>query len=184
MLFHGSCHIGLELRPLCLVLHEVHGALLAGHVVVADDILLRVQTVQVTQPRRQLHQRVVGLLCGLAVSGGMAELDGHGVVIPVVGAVGHLVQRHAQQGFALQPYDQVAAGGGLAAGGQIFKIGTVLPRGGVGVAHIVDHHCVDMRQLVAAAGVFVHRQQILLHIVRQGDAGGNVAFLLLSYTKI
>ena len=101
-------------------------------------------------------------------------------MVPVVGAIGHLVQRHAQQGFALQAHDEIAAGGGLASGGQIGEVGAVLPRGGVGVAHVVDHHGVDALELVAAAGVFVHRQQILLHIVRQGDAGGDVAFLLLA----
>ena len=42
LLLHGFRYVGLEPRPLVLILNEVQGTLLVDHVVVADHVLLRV----------------------------------------------------------------------------------------------------------------------------------------------
>ena len=160
-----SKHVVLKLRPGILVLHKVQGAELAGDVVMTDDVG-PFQTVIVRQKGGEPDQGVVGLLGKLPVLPGVTALDGDGVIIAVIGAVGHLVQRDTLNDLPVDADDKVAAGGGGVGRGKTGKVVSILLGGGAGIAHIVDDDPADLGEGGARAGVFVLGQQVRCDPVR------------------
>ena len=99
---------------------------------------------------------------------GMATLNGDGVIVAGVGAVGDFIERDA-----LDDLDEMAAGVGGTGLGETGEVAAVGLGRGVGVASVVDDHAVDLLQWDLGTGVGVLRQQIycdpvLLQHRRQG----------------
>ena len=122
-----------------------------------DDVVAA-QPVPIRQVAHQLHQGLIGGVGELAGLVGVTALDGDGVVVAGVGAVGDLVEGDALDNFAVNANDEVAAGVGGAGLGETGKITAVGFGGGVGVAGVVDDHAVDLLQGDLGTGVGVLRQ--------------------------
>ena len=135
----------------------------------ADDILGGVKRKRLAQPRdelfKALHRRVVEFARLI----GMADLDGHGVVVRGIGTVGDLRQRHALQNFTLQPDDKVGARVGLVRQGEIGEKAAVRRGARAGIADIVHHHAGDLPERRAGTGIFVEGEIVDRDKVRRAD---------------
>lgn len=162
-------HVLAEGEPRILVFHIVFGADLARHVVVSNDVRVGVERKRLAQPRderfKALHRRVVKLACVV----GVADLDGHGVVVRGVRAVGDLRQRHALQDLTLQPDDKVRARVGLVRQGEVGKKAAVRRGARAGIADIVHHHAGNFPERRAGTGIFVEGQIVDRDKVRRAD---------------
>ena len=90
------------------MLHEVQGAELPGDVVVADHPV-PADVAVVAQPGGQAHQGLVAGLGELARGVGVADLNGEGVVVALVGGGGLFVQGNALDDLPLQADEEVGA---------------------------------------------------------------------------
>ena len=106
----------------------------------------------------------------------MADLNGHGILIPAVGRVGDFRQRDAFQHLALQSHNKMGAGvDAVRPAGQALKIIPVGLRGGAGIPHIMNHHAVNLlrfagvNRLDIAVGdggvLYAHIQRVARHTV-------------------
>ena len=135
----------------------------------ADDVFGGVKIERLAEPRderfKALHRRVVEF----ARVVGMADLDGHGVVVRGVRAVGDLRQRHALQDLPIQPDDKVGACVGLVRQGEVGKKAAVRRGGRAGIADIVHHHAGNFPERRAGTRVFVCRNVVDRDKVRHAD---------------
>ena len=149
------------------MLHVILRADLPRHVVVPDHVRLRIQAERLADPGRQIHQAGVGPVGEASRRVGMADLDPDRIAVAVVGRVGHLRQGHALDHLSVQAHDEVTAGVGpgpsVGQGGEIVPVGA---GGRAGVAHVVDHHAVDLTEPASGTGPLVDGDQVLLHVVR------------------
>ena len=136
----------------------------------ADDVLPRIQMEGHAQPGGELHQPVIGDGGKLPRLVGVADLDGHRVVVAGVGGVGDLRQGDALDHLSLQSHDKVTGGvnavGPLRQGLEVIAVGL---GGGAGIAYVVDHHAIDLLQRGSGTGELVDGEVVLFHIVRHGD---------------
>ena len=120
--------------------------------------ILAAQPVPIRQVAHQLHQGLIGGVGELAGLVRVTALDGDGVVVAGVGAVGDLVEGDALDDLAVDADDEVAAGVGGAGLGETGEVAAVGFGGGVGVAGVVDDHAVDLFQRNLRTRVGVLRQ--------------------------
>ena len=135
----------------------------------ADDILGGVKRKRLAQPRderfKAFHRRVVKFARLI----GVADLNGHGVVVRGVRAVGDLRQRHALQDLPIQPDDKMRARVGLVRQGEVGEKAAVRRGARAGIADIVHHHAGNFPERRAGAGVFVYRNVVDRDKVRHAD---------------
>ena len=135
----------------------------------ADDVFGGVKIERLAQPRderfKALHRRVVKLARLI----GVADLDGHGVVVRGIGAVGDLRQRHALQDLPIQPDDKMRARVGLVRQGEIGEKAAVRRGARAGIADIVHHHAGNFPERRAGTGIFVEGQIVDRDKVRRAD---------------
>ena len=135
----------------------------------SNDVRVGVKRKRLAQPRdelfKALHRRVIKLACIV----GVADLDGHGVVVGAVGAVGNLCQRHALQDLTLQPHDEVGARVGLVRQREIGKKAAVIRGARARIADIVHHHAGDLPERRAGTGIFVEGEIVDRDKVRRAD---------------
>ena len=135
----------------------------------ANDAHVGVEVEGLAQPRderfKALHRRIVKFTRLI----GVADLDGHGVVVRGVRAVGDLRQRHALQNFTLQPHDKMRARVGLVRQGEVGEKAAVIGGTRAGIADIVHHHAGNFPERRAGAGVFVYRNVVDCDKVRHAD---------------
>lgn len=103
----------------------------------------------------------------------MAALNGDGVIVAGVGAIGDFIEGDALDDLAVDADDEMAAGVGGTGLGETGEVAAVGLGRGVGVASVVDDHAVDLLQWDLGTGVGVLWQQIycdpvLLQHRRQG----------------
>ena len=113
----------------------------------------------VAQPGGELHQ---GLIAGVGehpVGVGMADLDGDGVPVALVGGGGLLIQGDTLNDLSIQADEEMGADLGV---GVVVKI-PVLLGGGAGVAHIVDGNVVDLLNGFPPASTAVDPDQLDVH---------------------
>ena len=92
------------------MLHIVFGANLARDIVVADHVLLHIQVKGPAEPGGELHHPLIGRGGILPRLVRVADLDGDGIGIALIGGVGHLRQGHAGDDLPLQAHHEVGAG--------------------------------------------------------------------------
>ena len=98
------------------------------------DEMRLVQIQLLAEPGAELHQGGVGLVVEPAGFVRVADLDGNGVDVPLIGGGGFFVQGYALHDFPFQPHDKVRAD--LHSGGvEIVAVGF---GGGIGIAHVMD----------------------------------------------
>lgn len=101
----------------------------------------------------------------------MAALNGDGVIVAGVGAVGDFIERDALDDLAVDADDEMAAGVGGTGLGEAGEVAAVGLGRGVGVASVVDDHAVDLLQWDLGTGVGVLRQQTTV-IQSSSSTGG------------
>ena len=88
----------------------------------------------------------------------MAALNGDGVIVAGVGAIGDFIEGDALDDLAVDADDEMAAGVGGTGLGETGEVAAVGLGRGVGVAGVVDDHAVDLLQWDLGTGVGVLRQ--------------------------
>ena len=126
----------------------------------------------VTEPGGETDQGIVTGLGKLARGVGVADFDGDGVPVALVGGGGLLLQGDALDHLPVHPHQEAGAYLGV-------RLGDVVPvglGGGAGVAHVVDGDVCDLLHGLSPAGGAVDGDDLDIHPVGKGD-GLQVAHL-------
>ena len=154
------------------MVHKIEGAELLRHVVVADHPV-PADVAVVAQPGGQAHQGVVAGLGELARGVGVADLNGEGVVVALVGGGGLLVQGDALDDLPLQADEEVGAHLRLRL---VIEV-VVLLGGGARIAGVVDGDIGDPFDLLPPAAGAVDGDDLLVHPIG-GSVPGQLGHLV------